>query len=207
MSNSNQENLCLPNPSLLAAPSPPQPMARIWQDIISQSVPGSLWMETIHSTLGKGRTFVPIPSPQLGPQNTLAVPLRVLQNDHSFAEQRSGLSPFLIVSSLSLFAFGTNSSQTGLSTTSPASHYPQGNTLHGSKEEQQFLLSPRTMAAPLPAQEETQGIAKPLISATLMFIRGQVQQQSTGDKLLGLLPARRAGTVFREAVLNQTSPS
>lgn len=74
----------------------------------------------IHSTLGKGRTFAPIPSPQPGPQNTLAAPSRVLLSDLSFAEQRSGLSPFLIVSSLSLFTFGTNSSQTGPSSSSPA---------------------------------------------------------------------------------------
>lgn len=40
-----------------------------------------------------------------------------------------------------------------------------------------------------------------------MFVRGQVQQQSTGDKLLGLFPAKRAGTVFREAVLDHISPS
>lgn len=124
-STSNQESLRLPNPSLLAAPSTPQPMAWIWQDIISQSVPGGLWMEMIHSIPGKGRTFAPIPSPQPGPQNTLTAPSRILQSDLSFAEQRSGLSPFLIVSSLSLFAFGTNSSQTGLSSNSPASHYPK----------------------------------------------------------------------------------
>lgn len=40
-----------------------------------------------------------------------------------------------------------------------------------------------------------------------MFIRGQVQQQSKGAKLLELFPARRAGIVFREAVLNQFRPS
>lgn len=153
-STSNQESLCLPNSSLLASPSPPQPMARILQGIISQSFPGGLWMETIHSTPGKGRTFAPIPSPQPCPQNTLTAPSRALQHDLPFAEQRSGLSPFLIVSSLSLFAFGTNSSQTGLSSSSPASHDPR-ETLHLFKEEQQLLLSPRTMAAPLPAQEET----------------------------------------------------
>lgn len=61
-STSNQESLCLPTPSLLAAPSPSQPMARILQGIVSQSVPGGLWMEIIHSTPGKGRTFALIPS-------------------------------------------------------------------------------------------------------------------------------------------------
>lgn len=72
MSTSNQKNL--PNPPLLAAPSPPQPMAWILQDIISQFVPTGLWMEMIHSTPGKGRTFAPVPSPQPGPQNTPAAP-------------------------------------------------------------------------------------------------------------------------------------
>lgn len=56
---------------------------------------------------------------------TLSLFPQEFYSDLSFAEQRSGLSPFLIVSSLSLFAFGTNCSQTGLSSSSPASHYPK----------------------------------------------------------------------------------
>lgn len=125
ISTSSQESRRLPNPSLLAGSIPAPAHC---PDITGHYFPvclGGLWMEMINSTLGKGRTFAPIPSPQPGPQNTLAAPSRVLQSDLSFAEQRSGLSPSLIVSSLSPFAFGTNSSQTGLSSSSPASHYPR----------------------------------------------------------------------------------
>lgn len=205
-STSNQESLCLPNPSLLATPSLPQPMARI-SEAFSQSFPGGLWVKTTHSTPGKGKTFALIPSPQPGPQNTLAAPSRVLQSALLLAEQRSGLSPFSHCAFLVPVCFWHQQQPNWPEQQLTCQPLPQGSTLYLSKEEQQLVLSPRTPAAPLPAQEETQDIAKPLISSTVMFIRGQVQQQSTRDKLLGLFPTRTAAIVFREAVLDQISPS
>lgn len=78
---------------------------------------------------------------------------------------------------------------------------------HSAPFQGRAAASPQPLLAALPAQKEKKDIINPLISSTLMFVRGQVQQQSTGDKLLGLFPARRASTVFREAVLYHISPS
>lgn len=94
----------------------------------------------------------------------LLLPQMVLQSDLLFAEQRSGalligLSLFLIVPSLSLFASGTNSSKTGLSSSSPTSQCPRGKLCTFPRKGSSFSSPcPRIVAAPSPPQEVTQSL-------------------------------------------------
>lgn len=88
----------------------------------------------------------------------------VLQSDLLFAEQRSGtlsigLSVFLIAPALSLFAFGTNSSQTGLSSPRPPAHYPREKLCTFPRKKSSFSSPcPRAAAARSPPQEEMQSL-------------------------------------------------
>lgn len=113
--------------------------------------------------LGQGENLWSDTFPTAKPlQKALAAPSVVLQSDLLFAEQRSGalsvsLSLFLIVPSSPLFAFGTDSSRTGPSSSSPTRHSPREQLCTFPRKRSSLRsLRPRTVTALSLPWEETQ---------------------------------------------------